>query len=144
MLLGAPSDAGPAVAQERLHCTQARLQRLRAAAAQRRPADPVGGPRRAAAQRVPDGARARGQQPRGQGVGALHAKGRRRRREGAQAGCRVPGVGQPGAEALCGRQRDQASRAQERASEPVERRKGVCESLRFQRRRGLFFSADWA
>ncbi len=89
LLLDAAADAGAAVAQEHLRGAQARLpragaggggrrQRARAripaaAAAARWLADAVGRARRAAAERVPDGARAHGQQPRGPRLGAADA-----------------------------------------------------------------------
>ncbi|CRK31661.1 hypothetical protein BN1708_018816, partial [Verticillium longisporum] len=100
---------------------EARLPDLHAAAQQGGPADAVGGPRRAAAQHVPDGARARGQQPLEPRLGALHAARHRPRRRQAHARRRLPGLGHARRQEGAQGRPEEAPRAEERAPEPAER-----------------------
>lgn len=74
-LLRASPNASPAVSPEHVQSTQKGLPNLPTAAQEWRPTNALGGPWRVAAEHMSDGARARGQQPRGQGLGALHAEG---------------------------------------------------------------------
>jgi hypothetical protein len=75
LLLRAPADTRPALAQEHIHRPQERLPRLSGAAQKRGPADTVGGPRRADDQHGSHSAPIRGELAQGQGLGASDSEG---------------------------------------------------------------------
>lgn len=135
LLLRPPSHPRPAVPPKHLQSAEKRVSVFRTPAKQRRSADPLGRPRRFAAQHLPHCPRPRSKFPRRQRLGEVYAESHRCGVRQTYTWSGVFGLGQSGAKEVCRCQWNKALRAQERASQSVERAQGI---RKFSRLRFFF------